>query len=281
MKKRNVLLVISLLLNVLLIGTGSYVVNNIGGLDYVKTKMQSTPSPKKDSAYYFTKKSVFDDSTVSEVDKVFIGDSISDYGEFQEYFPGEVVLNRGIRNDSAEGVLNRIQEVVDRNPKEAYVMIGVNDIRYGTDAEVFTRNVKKIVDSFEGKDTRLFIQSILPVNYGLFGNEVSNEKVKQFNVILQQIADEKGIEYIDLHSSFTDENGQLDKKFTVDGLHLNGKGYEVWVDRLLSRKRRAKKLNLEEVQLFTSVLVFFLSSVKTRQAEFCRLAAICLLLLKR
>ena len=83
--------------------------NKIGGVEFVKTKMQSTPSPKKDSAYYFTKKSVFEHSTVSEVDKVFIGDSISDYGEFQEYFPGEVVLNRGIRNDYAEGVLNRIQ----------------------------------------------------------------------------------------------------------------------------------------------------------------------------
>ena len=166
---------------------------------------------------------------------MFIGDSISDYGEFQEYFPGEVVLNRGIRNDVAEGVLNRIQEVVDRNPKEAYLMIGVNDIRYGTDAEEFESNVKKIVDSFDGKDTRLFIQSILPVNYGLFGNEVSNDKVKQFNDILQQIADDNGIEYIDLHSSFTDKNGQLDKKFTGDGLHLNGKGYEVWVDRLHSK----------------------------------------------
>nr|WP_255723677.1 GDSL-type esterase/lipase family protein [Sporosarcina sp. ACRSL] len=236
MEKGTILLVISLLLNVLLIGTGSYVVNKIGGVEFVKTKMQSPPpSPKRDSAYYFTKKSVFEHSTASDVDKVFIGDSISDYGEFQEYFPGEVVLNRGIRNDYSKGVLNRIQEVVDRNPKEAYLMIGVNDIRYRTDAKEFERNVKKIVDSFNGSDTQLFIQSILPVNYGLFGNEVSNDKVKQFNDILQRIADEYGIEYIDLHSSFVDENGQLDKKFTGDGLHLNGQGYEVWVEKLRSR----------------------------------------------
>lgn len=232
LKKGYIVLIISLLVNVLLLGTGSYVVRNIGGLEFVKAKMQSTPSPNKDSAYYFTKKSIFEHSSISNIDKVFIGDSISDYGEFQEYFPSEVVMNRGIRNDRAEGVLNRIQEIVDRNPKEAYLMIGVNDIRYGTDAEVFKSNVEKIVDSFEGKDTRLFIESILPVNNRLFGNEVTNDKVKRFNIILQQIADDKGIEYIDLHSSFTDKNGQLDKQFTGDGLHLNGKGYEVWVDRL-------------------------------------------------
>ncbi|MCM3709040.1 GDSL-type esterase/lipase family protein [Sporosarcina luteola] len=235
LEKGNILLAISLLLNILLIGTGSYVVHKIGGIEFVKTKMQTTPSPKKDSAYYFTKKSVFEHSAASDVDKVFIGDSITDYGEFQEYFPNEIVLNRGIRNDAANGVLNRIQEVLDRNPKEAYLMIGVNDIRYKTDANDFESRVDKIVDSFEGKETRLFIQSILPVNNGLFGNEVTNEKVKRFNDILRRIADENRIEYIDLHSYFTDKNGELDKKFTVDGLHLNGKGYEVWVEKLRSR----------------------------------------------
>lgn len=234
LEKGYIILIISLLLNVLLLGTGSYMVKNIGGFEFIKTKTQATPSPKKDSAYYFTKKSVFEQSSISNIDKVFIGDSISDYGEFQEYFPDEVVLNRGIRNDWTEGVLNRIQEVVDRNPKEAYLMIGVNDIRYGTEAEVYKSNVEKILDSFKGKDTKLAIQSILPVNNGIFGNEVTNDKVKQFNIILQQIAEEKGIEYIDLHSSFIDKNGQLDKQFTGDGLHLNGKGYEVWVEKLRS-----------------------------------------------
>ncbi|MGN7387344.1 DUF459 domain-containing protein [Sporosarcina sp. SAFN-015] len=235
MEKGTILLIVSLLLHVLIIGTGSYVVHKIGGIEFVKTKMQTTPSPKRDSAYYFTKKSVFEQSTASDVDKVFIGDSITDYGEFQEYFRDDVVLNRGIRNDVAKGVLDRIQEVVDRNPKEAYLMIGVNDIRYKTDAKNYESRVNAIVNSFEGKGTRLYIQSILPVNYGLFGNEVSNEKINQFNAILQRIAEENGIEFIDLHSSFTDKNGQLDKKYTVDGLHLNGKGYEVWVEKLRSK----------------------------------------------
>lgn len=166
---------------------------------------------------------------------MFIGDSITDYGEFQEYFPNEVVLNRGIRNDWTGGVLNRIQEVVDRNPKEAYLMIGVNDLRYKTEDDVYKRNVEKIVDSFKGKDTKLAIQSILPVNNGLFGNEVTNDQVKRFNVILQRIAEDKGIEYIDLHSSFVDKNGQLDKQYTEDGLHVNGKGYKVWVNQLRSK----------------------------------------------
>lgn len=232
MKKIKSLLVISLLLNIILIGVGSVGVSKIGGIEFIKKQMQPAPSGKGTSDYYFTKKSIFDQSDAKNVSKIFIGDSITDYGEFQEYFPNEVVLNRGIRNDVSKGVLNRIQEVVNRNPKEAYLMIGVNDIRYSKGSKNFEKHITAIVKSFEGESSKLIIQSILPVNNELFGNEVSNKKVKQFNEVLQRIAEETGIEYIDLHSSFVDKNGQLDEKFTIDGIHLNGEGYKIWVDAL-------------------------------------------------
>lgn len=232
MKKIKSLLVISLLLNIILIGVGSVGVSKIGGIEFIKKQMQPAPSGKGTSDYYFTKKSIFDQSDAKNVSKIFIGDSITDYGEFQEYFPNEVVLNRGIRNDVSKGVLNRIQEVVNRNPKEAYLMIGVNDIRYSKGSKNFEKHITAIVKSFEGENSKLIIQSILPVNNELFGNEVSNKKVIQFNEVLQRIAEETGIEYIDLHSSFVDKNGQLDEKFTIDGIHLNGEGYKIWVDAL-------------------------------------------------
>ena len=232
MKKIKSLLVISLLLNIILIGVGSVGVSKIGGIEFIKKQMQPAPSGKGTSDYYFTKKSIFDQSDAKNVSKIFIGDSITDYGEFQEYFPNEVVLNRGIRNDVSKGVLNRIQEVVNRNPKEAYLMIGVNDIRYSKGSKNFEKHITAIVKSFEGESSKLIIQSILPVNNELFGNEVSNKKVKQFNEVLQRIAEENGIEYIDLHSSFVDKNGQLDEKFTIDGIHLNGEGYKIWMDAL-------------------------------------------------
>ena len=232
MKKVKSLLVTSLLLNILLIGTGSIVVHKIGGIDFIKKQMQPAHPGKVNTDYYFTKKSIFEQSVVKDVDKIFIGDSITDYGEFQEYFLNEVVLNRGIRNDVSKGVVNRINEVVGRNSKEAYLMIGVNDIRYSTDRKNFESHITTIVKSFEGEKSKLYIQSILPVNNGLFGNEVSNKKVKQFNEVLQRIAQENGIEYIDIHSNFVDKDGQLDEEFTIDGIHLNGAGYKVWMDAL-------------------------------------------------
>jgi lysophospholipase L1-like esterase len=38
----------------------------------------------------------------------------------------------------------------------------------------------------------------------------------------------RGLTYIDLHPAFRDENGILDRAYSLDGLHLNGKGYLKW-----------------------------------------------------
>ena len=236
MKKLKIPLAISLLLNILLLVSGGYLVSKIGGVDSVKAKMEATPSPKKDAKYYATKKSVFEHSEIQQPDKVFLGDSMTDYGEFQEYFPDEVVLNRGIRNDYSKGVLNRVDEVVNRNPDEVYLMIGVNDIRYATAIQDFEENVTSIINAFDSTRTQLFIQSILPVNNGLYGNQVSNKKVKKLNEVLKRIADENGVAYIELHAHFADGSGQLDTKFTGDGLHLNGEGYKLWVELLEKRE---------------------------------------------
>lgn len=35
---------------------------------------------------------------------------------------------------------------------------------------------------------------------------------------------------IDLYSQFVDAEGQLTKELTKDGVHLNDKGYEKWVN---------------------------------------------------
>jgi lysophospholipase L1-like esterase len=233
LRKLKVFLVLSLLINILIIGTLSFVISKQGGTAFLEKHIKGLVSPQKHPDYYLQKKNIFETlDHVEHVDKVFVGDSISDHGEFQEYFPKEVVLNRGIGEDETAGVLNRIDEVVNRNPKKVYILIGINDIQSKVEKDVYQKNMEKIVDSFDKNSTTVVLQSILPINNKDFHNTISNEKVHQFNVVLQKIAEEKGIQYIDLHRHFEDENGQLKKELTVDGIHLNGKGYDIWMNNL-------------------------------------------------
>src|SRR5690606_7305518 len=103
-------------------------------------------------------KNIFESIEVAETDKIFVGDSITDHGEFQEYFPGQTVLNRGISEDTSDGVLNRIKEVAERKPREVYIMIGINDIRAGTDAKTYRKNVDSIIQSFDKDATKVILQ---------------------------------------------------------------------------------------------------------------------------
>ena len=50
------------------------------------------------------------------------------------------------------------------------------------------------------------------------------------NALLQQIAEEENVTYIDLFSRFANAEGKMNLDYSNDGLHLTGKGYQVWRD---------------------------------------------------
>ncbi|HSP23224.1 MAG TPA: GDSL-type esterase/lipase family protein [Planococcus sp. (in: firmicutes)] len=232
MKTKQILLIASLALNVLLIGAAGIIVNKQGGIGFIEEQYDSIESKEEFPEYYRQKKDIFSALDGEAADKIFLGDSITDHGEFPEYFPDETVLNRGIAEDTTKGVLNRIDEVAARNPKEVYIMIGVNDIAAGVNKENYEKNMNKIVQSFDQEQTRVILQSLLPVNNNSFNNNLPNGRVDDFNVILKKVAADNNVEYVDLHTYFEDSNGQLQKEITIDGLHLMGEGYDIWIDQL-------------------------------------------------
>lgn len=232
MKKFKVFLGISVALNLAFIGIAGFILAKQGGIGFIKEQWDSLASDQKFPDYYLQKKAIFESLDTEAPDKIFLGDSITDHGEFQEYYPKEKVLNRGIAEDTSIGVLNRIAEVVDRNPKEVYIMIGINDIGAGTNSATYEKNMRNIIESFDLSKSRLVLQSILPINNKDFNNELSNGTVDEFNQILERLANEYELGFVDLHPEFEGANGQLEKEITIDGIHLKGIGYDRWIKSL-------------------------------------------------
>ena len=50
----------------------------------------------------------------------------------------------------------------------------------------------------------------------------------KINIGLIKIANKYNKNYIDLYSSFLSKNNELNDAYSLDGLHLNGKGYQLW-----------------------------------------------------
>jgi lysophospholipase L1-like esterase len=59
---------------------------------------------------------------------VFIGDSITEGGEWTEFFPNLKVSNRGVGSDKTSDVLKRIDSIISVTPNTAFIMLGINDI---------------------------------------------------------------------------------------------------------------------------------------------------------
>ncbi|MDE6135010.1 MAG: hypothetical protein K2F79_05490, partial [Muribaculaceae bacterium] len=83
---------------------------------------------------------------------------------------------------------------------------------------------------------RIYLQSMLPFNMkvqtwkNLVGKE---EQLRQINKRYRELAESRGITWIDLYPLMADEDGNLREDLTNDGLHLLGPAYLIWRDRVL------------------------------------------------
>ncbi len=185
------------------------------------------------STYYHQRYSFFQELPQTAGDIIFLGNSITDGSEWNELFGDKKLKNRGISGDNTMGVLHRIDEVAKRKPAKVFLMIGTNDLARNIKPDSVLKNIFIIADYLREQSpaTRLYIQSILPVNnvYGMFkGHTGKGKEVLQINAALEANAQPKHYTYIDLHTSFSDQTGKLNAGLSNDGLHLKGNAYLLW-----------------------------------------------------
>lgn len=189
--------------------------------------------------YWEQRVSLFDHLPVTENDIIFLGNSITDGGNFEELFKREDVKNRGIRSDIIPGVQKRLEQVVKGHPKKIFLLIGINDVSHGHSVDKLAERYETLVNEIlqRSPETQLYLQSIMPINndYGVYRNLKGKENtIVEFNKRIKEIAEKKDLEYIDLWPFLADKSGKLNKKYTNDGLHLTGPGYRAWTNGIRS-----------------------------------------------
>ncbi|MFY0624651.1 MAG: GH92 family glycosyl hydrolase [Reichenbachiella sp.] len=203
---------------------------------YDKFKEEMDEWNRAMKAYYFHKKEHFESLPDTENEIIFLGNSITDGAEWFELFGGNPnIKNRGIGGDDTDGVLARLDEVTSSNPKQVFIMIGTNDLAYGKSVEYIVENYKKIINQIQtaSPNTEIIIQAVLPVEDALHYTR-PNASIMEINKQLEEVCKSESLKYIDIHTPFNDENGKLNKEFSIDGLHLNGAGYLKWKEILMN-----------------------------------------------
>lgn len=167
---------------------------------------------------------------------VLLGDSQIENGKnWGKLLKNRHVRNRGIVGDNTEGVLNRLTDIKRGKPKSLILTIGINDISQGLNLNTLVDNVENIIMQIEQATpkTKLFIQSILPINeeknkYRLLKNK--SRIIKDYNKRLELLSQKHKVTFINSYPLFLQEghDDQLNPTITTDGLHLNQYGYKVW-----------------------------------------------------
>jgi lysophospholipase L1-like esterase len=170
-------------------------------------------------------------------DIVFLGDSITEEGPWEEIFPDLRVRNRGISGDTADGVLKRLDQVTRGQPAKVFLLIGTNDLFRGDSEDEIVANIIEILARLkdETPDTEVYLQSVLP------RAPAYRARIEALNSRLSEVALENGVEWVDLYPHFVDSaTDGIREELSNDELHLLGPGYALWRDQIELAVRRGE-----------------------------------------
>ena len=165
---------------------------------------------------------------------IFLGNSITEMGNWKKVLNDTTVINRGIGGDITYGVLKRLKDITDRNPSKVFILLGINDIGKDIPVAVIAANYLKIVKEIHGKcsQTKIYVQSVLPVNPTMphFPQHYDKEDyVLALNKLLKADAEAGDYKFVDIFHLFVDADGRLQSQYSYEGLHLKPPAYDIWV----------------------------------------------------
>ena len=171
---------------------------------------------------------------------IFIGDSITQgwEGEGKEvwakHYAHRNAVNLGIGGDRTQHVLWRLDHgnLDGLKPRAAVVMIGTNNSN-GEDntVEQIAEGVAAIVKQLREKlpQTKVLLLAIFPRSEN---PSPQRGKILQVNQIVQKLADDQSVFWIDFGYKFVNSDGTIPHDLMPDYLHLSRRGYEIWAEAI-------------------------------------------------
>jgi len=162
---------------------------------------------------------------------LFLGDSLIGFFDWQAHFTEHEVVNLGRAGETVEGLLSRIPAIMGKYPPPdlIFIMTGINNV--AMEDFGFLGSYGKIIEKLTAAypRSRIFIHSLLPTTL----EWITNESIKEMDLLIRKIAEEKGVNFVDLYPEFIDKQGIPVKAYLLpDGVHLSDEGYAKWAGTL-------------------------------------------------
>ena len=167
-----------------------------------------------------------------DADVAFFGNSITAGSNFHEHFPDVKIIEFGYPGDKVNGMTRRVSILETVSPEKVFVMGGINDLHRSSPETIQKRYdilLKSIMEKLP--QTKIYVQSILPVNKKKEKSYATNDVIKETNLLIEDICKKYNCTYIDLYSIYI-ENGVLPDSVTNDGVHLKKEAYSRWAEAI-------------------------------------------------
>lgn len=158
--------------------------------------------------------------------------SIKMWENIQSEFPKYNVVNRGFGGSQTSDLLYYFDQLIlPYNPKKIFIYEGDNDLSAGKSPEQILSTMDSLITMIHEKVSRNVSVYVISPKPSLSRWEL-RDKYTDFNKRMGQLASsKKKVYFIDVWTPALDADGNVLKDiFLEDGLHMNEKGYAIWVD---------------------------------------------------
>lgn len=158
---------------------------------------------------------------------VVMGDSISEgFIEFDILNTSSVISKIGVELDELD---EQVEQLVKVNPQVVFLTLGANDILATKgDEKAYIEQYKALIEEIQTKlpETKIFINSIFPVQKWRVEEEPLFEHIDAYNQALREMCDKLQIAYVD--------NTELvsERYYESDGMHFKSDFYPIWARRM-------------------------------------------------
>jgi len=181
---------------------------------------------------------------------LFAGSSLMEMFPIEQWVaempePRPLVYNRGVGGYTTKDLIPILDICVwELEPIKVFINIGTNDLSDPNDsvAGMITR-YEEILTQIEEHlpGVPIYVMAYYPVNPEAAPDDQvrewlkvrTNGKIAAANWEVRKLAEKHGQRFIDLNAPLMDEQGRLKAEYTIEGVHMNEKGYRAIFDDVM------------------------------------------------
>jgi lysophospholipase L1-like esterase len=166
---------------------------------------------------------------------LFIGSSSFTYWKnIRESFPGYPILNRAFGGSTLADQIHHFNKIVPKyRPKQIVIYCGENDLAYNDtlSAKTMADRFKKLFTMIRESDQNVFV-TYVSMKPSPSRRKFLAKYAEGNGLIKEYLNQQKRTSFVDVYQPMMQEGKPIREIFLPDSLHMNSKGYALWIKAL-------------------------------------------------